>query len=73
MSKVSARWVPRMLSPSQKDTRHQCCQENLELLTEDPEYFFQRLVTGDETWFYHNDPESKMESMQVEAQDFPHP
>ena len=26
MSKVSARWVPRMLSPFQKDTRRQCCQ-----------------------------------------------
>jgi len=36
----------------------------LELLTEDPEHFFQRLVTGDETWVYHRDPESKMESMQ---------
>ena len=64
MSKVSARWVPRMLSPFQKDTRHQCCQENLKLLTEDTENFFQRLVTGDKTWVYHIDPESKMESMQ---------
>jgi hypothetical protein len=48
-----------MLSPFQKDTRRQCCQENLELLTEDPEHIFQRLVTGDETWVYHRDPESK--------------
>ena len=40
MSEVSARWLPRMLSPFQKDTGHHCCQENLELLTEDPEYFF---------------------------------
>jgi hypothetical protein len=31
----------------------------LELLTEDPEHFFQRLVTGDETWVYQRDPESK--------------
>ena len=38
MTMVSARWVPRMLSPFQ-DTRRQCCQENLKLLTEDPEYF----------------------------------
>jgi hypothetical protein len=48
-----------MLSPFQKDTRRQRCQENLELLTEDPEHFFQRLVTGDETWVYHRDAESK--------------
>jgi histone-lysine N-methyltransferase SETMAR len=64
MFKVSARWVPRMLSPFQKDSRRQCRQENLELFTEDPEHFFQRFVTGDETWVYNRDPESKMESMQ---------
>ena len=40
MSKVSARWVPRRLSPFQKDTRRKCCQENLKLLTEDPNIFF---------------------------------
>ena len=73
MSKVSARWVPRMLSPFQKDTRHQCCQENLELLTEDPEHFFQRLVTRDETWVYHRDLESKMESMQWKRKTSPTP
>src|SRR5215468_5493586 len=68
MSKVSARWVPRMLSSFQKD-----CQENLELLTEYPKYFFQRLVTGDETWVYHRDPESKMESMQWKHKTSPTP
>src|SRR5215471_12603495 len=62
-----------MLSPFQKDTRRQCCQENLELLTEDPEYFFQFLVTGDETWVYHRDPKSKMESMQWKHKTFPTP
>jgi len=73
MPKVSARWAPRMLSPFQKDTRRQCCQENLELLTEDPEHFFQRLVTGEETWVYHRDPESKMEYMQWKHKTSPTP
>jgi len=72
MSKVSVRWVPRRLSPFQ-DTRRQYCQENLELLTEDPEHFFQRLVTREETWVYHRDPESKMESMQWKHKTSPHP
>jgi len=40
MSEVSARRVPRMLISFQKDTCRQCCQENLEMLTEDPEHFF---------------------------------
>jgi histone-lysine N-methyltransferase SETMAR len=64
MSKVSARRVPRMLSPFQKDTCRQCWQENLELLTADPEHFIQRLITGYETLVYHREPETKMESMQ---------
>jgi hypothetical protein len=72
MSKVSARWVPRMPSPFQ-DTRHQCCQEYLELLTEDPEHFFQCLVTGDETWVYQRDHRVQNGVHAVEAQDFPHP
>jgi len=73
MSKVSASWVPRMLSPFQKDTRCQRCQENLELFTEDLEHFFQRLMTEDETWVYHRDPESKMESMQWKHKTSPTP
>ena len=73
MSKVSARCVPRMLGPFQTDTHRHCCQANLELLTEDPEHFFQCLVTGDETWVYHRDPGSKMESMQWKHKTSPHP
>jgi len=73
MSKVSVRWVSRMLSPFQKDTCCQWCQENLELLTEDPKHFFQRLVTGDETGVYHRDPESKIESMQWKHKTSPTP
>ena len=73
MSKVSARWVPRILRRFQKDTRRQCCQENLELLTEDPKHFFQHLVKGDETWVYHKDPKSKMEPMQWKHKTSPTP
>lgn len=73
MTKVSARWVPRMLTPLQKDVRRQCSKENLELLHMDPDDFYQRLVTGDETWVYHKDPESKMESMQWKHRTSPTP
>uniref|UniRef100_A0A3B3S168 Uncharacterized protein n=1 Tax=Paramormyrops kingsleyae TaxID=1676925 RepID=A0A3B3S168_9TELE len=64
MSMVSARWAPRMLMPCLKATRLQCCQENLQMFCLDQVNCFHRLVTGDETWVYHRDPESKMESMQ---------
>lgn len=64
LSKVSARWVPRMLTAPQKQVRVECCKEFLELCGEDPSIIFNRLVTGDETWVHHYDPESKQESMQ---------
>lgn len=64
MSKVSARWVPRMLTAPQKQVRVECCKEFLELCGENPPSIFDRIVTGDETWVHHYDPESKQESMQ---------
>lgn len=64
LSKVSARWVPRMLTAPQKQVRVECCKEFLELCGENPSNIFDRLVTGDETWVHHYDPESKQESMQ---------
>lgn len=64
LSKVSARWVPRMLTAPQKQVRVECCKDFLELCKEDSTSIFDRLVTGDETWVHHYDPESKQESMQ---------
>lgn len=64
LSKVSARWVPRMLTAPQKQVRVECCREFLELCGENPSSIFERIVTGDETWVHYYDPESKQESMQ---------
>lgn len=64
LSKVSARWVPRMLTAPQKQVRVECCKEFLELCGENSSNILDRIVTGDETWVHHYDPESKQESMQ---------
>lgn len=64
MSKVSARWVPRMLSPFQMRVRAEASQQFLALCGDEPDLIISRLVTGDETWVHHYDPESKQESMQ---------
>lgn len=64
LSKVSARWVPRMLTAPQKKVRVECCKEFLELSGENPSSVFEKIVTGDETWVHYYDPESKQESMQ---------
>src|ERR1700761_2617270 len=63
MSKVSSRWVPRMLTPEIKQTRVDACRELLDWYKSDSENFFSRIVTGDETWLHHWNPENKQESM----------
>lgn len=73
MSKVSSRWVPRMLTAIQKETRMDLSRENLEVLNEDPDLFTARVVTGDETWIHHWDPETKQESMQWKHHGSPPP
>ena len=64
MHKVSARWVPRNLSPEQKQIRMSSCQENLTRWKHNPQDFMARIITVDETWVYHFDPETKKQSMQ---------
>ena len=64
MSKVSARWVPRNLNVQDRVQRLQSSRELLGVYEENPESFHARLVTGDETWIHHWDPETKQESMQ---------
>ena len=59
MSKVSARWVPRLLTPLQRQTRRDLSRQMLTLLEQDEEDFFGRLVTMDESWIYLYDPETK--------------
>jgi len=63
MRKLSAKWVPKCLNTDQK---HQWCQMSeqiLEFFQRDPNNFRSRLVTMDETWFYHYDPETNQQSM----------
>ena len=55
MSKVSARWVPRLLTPYQKYTRLVRSQANLALLKQmqgDAASFLERFLTQDECWVH---------------------
>ena len=73
MKKVSARWVPRMLTADQKHRRRKICDELLEEFWNDPEEFLNHIVTQDETWVHHYDPETKRQSMQWKHNDSPTP
>ncbi|UYV64642.1 hypothetical protein LAZ67_3001448 [Cordylochernes scorpioides] len=64
LRKLSARWVPKPLTPDQKALRRKLSSDNLVLFEANPEEFINRFVTMDETWAHHFTPESKKQSMQ---------
>jgi [histone H3]-lysine36 N-dimethyltransferase SETMAR len=64
MSKICARWVPRMLTPEMKQRRLEASRLEIDRINKDPDSYYSRLVTGDETWLHHYDPDTKQESMQ---------
>jgi len=64
MKKLSARWVPRLLTIDQKRNRVRCCKDSLQLLQRNSQDFKRRFVTVDETWIHHYTPETKEQSKQ---------
>jgi len=64
LNKVRARWAPRFLTPVQKSFRVETCSELLAIYSETPDNVLSRIITGDETWIHHWDPDTKQESMQ---------
>ncbi|UYV77677.1 hypothetical protein LAZ67_15001896 [Cordylochernes scorpioides] len=63
LRKLSALWVPKLLTPDQKAVRRKLSSEDLALFEANPEDFVDRFVTMDETWAHHFTPESKQQSM----------
>ena len=59
MRKLSACWIPRLLTVDQKHTRQNMSLANLNLFETDPDKFLLRCLTMDETWVQHFIPESK--------------
>ena len=73
MTKVSARWVPRLLTPEQKRIWMNMSYDNLVLFDKDPVDFHARFVTVDETWVHHFTPETKRANFQWKHSDSPPP
>ena len=63
MRRISARFVPRLLSDDQKVLRISVCRELKKQARHDPN-FISNITIGDETWVYGYDPETKQQSMQ---------
>ena len=73
MSKVSARWVPRLLTSDQKLTRLVMSEANLARFEADPDRFVERFLTQDECCVHHFEPETKRQSMQWKHSTSPPP
>ena len=73
MAKVSARWVPKLLSEVQMQSRVDISTANLTRFDAEGWDFLRRVVTGDECWVHHYDPETKRQSMSWKRPDSPTP
>jgi len=73
MRKLSAEWVPKCLNADQKRQRCHSSEQYLEFFRRDQNDFLSRLVTMDETWLYHNDPETTKQLMEWRHTGSPRP
>ena len=71
--KVSARWVPRLLTPEQKSTRCTLSMGNHELFEANEDNFLARFITMDKTWVHHYQPKTKEQSKQWKHKSSPAP
>ena len=72
MRRVATKFVPRILTADQKQQRVNDCIE-LRQLASDDETFLSRVITGDESWVYGYDPETKRQSSQWKSPTSPRP
>ena len=72
MRRMAAKFVPKLLSAEQKELRVEVAQDLLDTTSTDPE-FLNTVITGDESWVYGYDPETKAQSSQWKHPESPRP
>ena len=72
MRRVSAKFIPKLLSDEQKQHRLQVAQELINRSENDAD-MLNRVITGDESWVYGYDPETKAQSSQWKSPGSPRP
>ena len=63
LRRVSAKFVTKLLTEQQKELRKEISEDMLDFANHDPE-FIKIIITGDETWVYGYDPETKFQFSQ---------
>ena len=59
LGKICARWVPHLLTDEQKQSRVRLALQVIEKFDKCDSRCLEEIVTGDETWIYHFQPDSK--------------
>ena len=72
MTRVCAKFIPKLLTTEQKDLRSEIAQDNLGMVSDD-ENVLKKVITGDESWVYGYDLETKQQSSQWKRPDEPRP
>ncbi|UYV63717.1 hypothetical protein LAZ67_2005415 [Cordylochernes scorpioides] len=72
LKKTPAKFIPRFLTNEQKLCRLATCENMLEITRTDPEWK-DKIITGDETWVYDYDPETKRQYAEWRGQGEPRP
>ena len=73
MSRVSARWVPRLLKNHEMERRVMDPKTVLRPFEKEGSAFMNRIITTDETWLFYYDPKTKQQSSQWKSSDSPPP
>ena len=72
LRRASAKFVLKLLTKQQKELRKEISEDMLDLANHDPE-FIKTIITGDVTWVYGYDPETKFQSSQWKYPESPWP
>ena len=72
MHRVAAKFVPHLMTSDQQAHRVQVCQDLLDHSENDKE-FLSKIITGDESWVYGYDVETKVQSSQWTSKTTPYP
>lgn len=72
MRKICAKLVPKNLTVQQKDHRVEVCQDLLGRIERDADVL-KHVITGDESWIFEYDPETKRQSKEWHTSNSPRP
>ncbi|GFW38321.1 protein GVQW3 [Trichonephila clavipes] len=72
MRRVSVKFVPRLLTEDQQFQRLATSSDLFQSASDDPK-FMKLIITGDESWVYGYDPETKRQSSQFKTPGSPQP